>query len=180
MRTSHLPNIRHQSVSHCLRVVVVARQFPFEHAVFEQGTKHGGPSRDNVEGLLSVGNEFRVLLFQAGRNVHICRGGSFARAGTRRPADFGVAGPVSSGLLPVVCYGRLNSQSGESENLGVRLQHRRHATFAHDGSPPSQPPATPAPAGHLDMGEISKSGGSSARTLKRDGAAQPLRRSAHG
>jgi hypothetical protein len=40
------PNARHQSVSHCLCVVVVAGQFSFERAVFEDGTKHGGPGRD--------------------------------------------------------------------------------------------------------------------------------------
>jgi hypothetical protein len=95
---------------------------------------------------------------------------ALSRCLTRRPAGYGEAGPVSSGLLPVVRYGRFNSQSAQGDDVGVRLQHRRHATYAHDGegegeargcgrvgggsrvpkaSPPSQPPATPAPAGHL-------------------------------
>ena len=78
---------------------------------------------------------------------------ALSRCLTRGPAGFGVAGPVSSGVLPVVCYGRFHSQSATSEALGVRVQHTRHATSAHDGSPPSLPPATPAPAGHLSTSE---------------------------
>jgi hypothetical protein len=78
---------------------------------------------------------------------------ALSRCLTRRPAGYGEAGPVSSGLLPVVRYGRFNSQSAQGDDVGVRLQHRRHATYAYDGSPPSQPPATPAPAGHLGSSE---------------------------
>jgi hypothetical protein len=35
----------------------------------------------------------------------------------------------------------------------VRLQHRRHAPSARNGSPPLLPPATPALAGHLGTSE---------------------------
>ena len=62
-------------------------------------------------------------------------------------------GSCQLGLLPVVRYGRFNSQSAQGDDVGVRLQHRRHATYAYDGSSPSQPPATPAPAGHLGSSE---------------------------
>ena len=65
---------------------------------------------------------------------------ALSRCLTRRPAGFGVAGPVSSRPLPVVCFGRLNSQSAESDHLKVRVQRTRHATKAHDGSPRSLPP----------------------------------------
>jgi len=90
-------------------------------------------------------------LRRGGEGEGEARGCGRAGGGSRVPKA-----PVSSGLLPVVRVGRFNSQSGYDGDLGVRLQHRRHATYAHDGSPPSLPPAMPAPAGHLGTIETSE------------------------
>jgi hypothetical protein len=56
------------------------------------------------------------------------RGSDGASGGSRVPQA-----PVSSGPLPVVCCGRFGSQIARSEDPGVRLRRRRHATCAHDG-----------------------------------------------
>jgi len=62
---------------------------------------------------------------------------------------FGAPPAPAGGVLsrpdtyPARGYGRLISQSGESENRGVRVQHTRRATFAARRSPSvrATPPA---------------------------------------
>lgn len=70
---------------------------------------------------------------------------SWSVAHARPVATLGAPPASAGGVLsrpdafPARGYGRFNSQSGESEILGVRVQHTRPATFAAHRSPSVRP-----------------------------------------
>jgi hypothetical protein len=65
-------------------------------------------------------------------------------------------GSCQLGPAPRCALRSIQFETCSSGDSGVRLQHRRHAPSARNGSPPLLPPATPAPAGHLGTSESAR------------------------